>query len=199
MYVPCHPLVSMITFIIKYPIVKEVADSLDSGRRSTKPSNIAHKEIKLESLLTRMHSSRMRTGHSLTVCRSLLPGGGTECLVWGGVWSGGVGVCSRGHVWSGGSLVWGCLVWGVSGPRGVSGPEGVWSQGVSALGGLLQGGVCSRGGVYSGECGIPACTEADTPLPLWTESQTPVKTLPWPNFVAAGNNKMTAMAHHSMH
>ena len=23
--------------------------------------------------------------------------------------------------------------------------------------------------------------------PLWTESQTPVKTLPWPNFVAAGN------------
>ena len=24
---------------------------------------------------TRMHSSRMRTGHSLTVCRSLLPGG----------------------------------------------------------------------------------------------------------------------------
>ena len=26
--------------------------------------------------LTRMHSSRMRTGHSLTVCQSLLPGGG---------------------------------------------------------------------------------------------------------------------------
>ena len=37
-----------------------------------------------------------------------------------------------------------------------------------------------------GGCGIPACTEADTPLR--TESQTPVKTLPWPNFVAAGNN-----------
>ena len=27
------------------------------------------------------------------------------------------------------------------------------------------------------------------PTPLSTESQTPVKTLPWPNFVAAGKNK----------
>ena len=39
-----------------------------------------------------MHSSRMRTGRSLTVCCSLLPGGrgsacsrGGVCLVWGGV------------------------------------------------------------------------------------------------------------------
>ena len=33
-----------------------------------------------------MHSSRMHTGRSLTVCRSLLPGGGYApggCLVWG--------------------------------------------------------------------------------------------------------------------
>ena len=36
---------------------------------------------------TRMHSSRMRTGRSLTVCCSLLPGGGV-----GSPWSGG-GVC----------------------------------------------------------------------------------------------------------
>ena len=50
-----------------------------------------------------------------------------------------------------------------------SASRGVWSRGVSAPGG-----------------GIPACTEADPP-PL-TESQTPVKTLPWPNFVAAGKN-----------
>ena len=57
-----------------------------------------------------MHSSRMRTGRSSIVCRSLLPGG---C------------VCSRG-----------CLLWGVS----------------------ALGGVCSWRG-----CGIPACTEADTP------------------------------------
>ena len=86
-----------------------------------------------------MHSSRMRTGRSLTVCWRLLPGG----------------------VWSG----------GVSAPGGVPSP-GVcaWSGGVPGLGGS----------------GIPACTEADPPTP-WTESQTPVKTLPWPNFVVAGN------------
>ena len=42
-----------------------------------------------------------------------------------------------------------------------------------------QGGSACQGG------GIPACTEAEPPL--WTESHTPVKTLPWPNFVAAGN------------
>ena len=34
-------------------------------------------------------------------------------------------------------------------------------------------------------CGIPACTEAGPPP--WTESQTPVKILPCPNFVAGGN------------
>ena len=45
---------------------------------------------------------------------------------------------------------------------------------------LCAGGFCFLGG------GIPACTEADTPPP-WTESQTPVKTLPCPNFVAGGN------------
>ena len=86
---------------------------------------------------TRMHSSRVRTGRSLTVSRSLLPG--------------------------------------ESGPGG-SGPGGsALGRGVSALGGSGLGG---------GGGGIPACTEADPPL--LTESQTPVKTLPWPNFVAAG-------------
>ena len=61
--------------------------------------------------MTRMHSSRMRTGRSLTVCCSLLPvvGGGSGpggvCLVRGGVCSGGT--------WSGGvSAPGGCLVWG---------------------------------------------------------------------------------------
>ena len=125
---------------------------------------------------TRMHSSRMRTGRSLTVCRSLLPGGG--CLLLGvGVCSGGCvlrGVCSRR-----------CLLPGDVCSQGVSAPRGRVSapRGVSA-----PGGVCSRGGLPPGEVGIPACTEADTPLPPWTESQTPVKTLPWPNFVAAGKN-----------
>ena len=69
-----------------------------------------------------MHSSRMRTGRSLTVCCSLLPGG-------------------------------------VPGPRGVSGPRGGVSQ--HAL--------------------------RQTPSPL-VDRHTLVKTLPWPNFVAAGNN-----------
>ena len=85
-----------------------------------------------------MHSSRMRTGRSLTVCCSLHPGGrGGVCLVWGvsarsggSAWSGGVqpgprgGLPGRGgspcpgySAWSGGvCLVWGgvCLVWGGS-------------------------------------------------------------------------------------
>ena len=44
---------------------------------------------------TRMHSSRMRTGRSLTVCCSLFPGG---CLLQGGgvPGRGGGGVCSGG-------------------------------------------------------------------------------------------------------
>ena len=69
---------------------------------------------------------------------------------------------------------------GVSGPGGVSGPRRVSAKGVS-------GPVSGPGG-----CGIPACTEADTPPPPWTESQTPVKTLPWPNFVAAGKKNRGA-------
>ena len=67
------------------------------------------------------------------------------------------GIWSGGGVWSGGG---GCLVYGVSGPGG-SAPRGVWSGGY-----------------------IPACTEADPPP---VDRQTPVKILPWPNFVAAGN------------
>ena len=51
---------------------------------------------------------------------------------------------------------------------------GAWSWG----GGLLPGGVLLWG------VGIPACTEADTPPPV--DRHTPVKILPWPNFVAAG-------------
>ena len=75
----------------------------------------------------------------------------------------------------GGSTLVGACSWGVSAPGGMSAPGGC----------LLLGGVSALGGSAPGGC-IPACTEADTPL--WTESQTPVKTLPWPNFVAAGND-----------
>ena len=111
---------------------------------------------------TRMHSSRMRTGRSLTVSRSLLPGGGSSP---GGVWSGGWGV------WSGR-----CLLWGVSGPWTGSAPGGsAPGRVVSALGGLVRGVVVV----------VSQHALRQTP-PLLTESQTPVKTLPWPIFVAAG-------------
>ena len=65
----------------------------------------------------------------------------------------------------------------------------LWVGGVCSWGGCLFPGRSARGRgcLLPGRCGIPACTEADIP-PL-TESQMPVKTLPWPNFVAAGNNK----------
>ena len=99
-------------------------------------------------LRTRMHSSRMRTGRSLTVCRSQLPGGG--CLLLGGLL--GAGVCSEG-----------CLL-----------------PGVSALGGLLPGGCVLQGGVSapggSARGGVSQDALRQRP-PLWTESQTPVKTL----------------------
>ena len=65
----------------------------------------------------------------------MLPGGERGCLLRGGLVLGGRGV--------------------------VSAPGGVWSRGVSALGGLVLGrGVWSQGG------GIPACTEADPPPPV---------------------------------
>ena len=102
-------------------------------------------------MIIRMHSSRMRTGHSLNVCQSLLLGGEVSAA-GGGVCSGGCllsgCVCSQGvsasggmsalggclllgDVCSGGCLLGGgCLLWGVSAPRGVS---------------ALVGGVCSWG------------------------------------------------------
>ena len=53
---------------------------------------------------TRMHSSRMHTGRSLTVCRSLLPGGGGGGLLGRGVSLAG-GLLGRGV-----SLAGGCLL-----------------------------------------------------------------------------------------
>ena len=112
-----------------------------------------------------MHSSRMRTGRSLTVCWHLLPGGvpGRGVCSWGGAWSG--GVCSR----RGGCLVRGGGVpgqggGGVPGPGG-SAPGGVvclvwgWGVGVPGPGGVAWSGESVPG---LGGSGIPACTEADT-------------------------------------
>ena len=103
---------------------------------------------------TRMHSSRMHTGRSLTVCCSLLPGGGgSPCggrgfLPVGGLPGlGGVCLVQGGSPWSGGVL---------PGPRGVPpagwgllGPGGsAWSGGFS----LVRG-----GSPWSGEGGDPPC------------------------------------------
>ena len=97
-----------------------------------------------------MHSSRMRTGRSLTVCRSLLPGG---CLLPGGLPA--LGGCL---------LLGGCPLQGVSASgEGVSAPgEGVCPW----MGCLLPRGVYARGCLLRGGYSIPACTEADTPPPL---------------------------------
>ena len=60
------------------------------------------------------------------------------------------GVCSRGGGGVSAPGVEGCLL---------QGGGGVCSRGVSA-----PGGVCSEGCLLlGGRCGIPACTEADTP------------------------------------
>ena len=74
------------------------------------------------------------------------------------------GVCFPGGGWSGsggvpgGGCIPGGLLWGGSGPGG----------------GLLRGGVW-----------YPSMHWGRTPP---VDRQTPVKTLPWPNFIAAGNN-----------
>ena len=71
-----------------------------------------------------MHSSRMRTGRSLTVCWSLLRGGVSapgRCLLRGGV----------------------CFSGGMSAP-GMSAPGGCLLGGVSDLGGSALGGVVSQ-------------------------------------------------------
>ena len=88
-------------------------------------------------------------------------------------------VC-RSQLPGGGCLLQGVCVcsWG-SAPGGASAPGGGLLWGGSAL-----GGVCSRGGVSQD------ALRQKLPPPPWTESQTPVKTLPWPNFVAAGKKDL---------
>ena len=106
----------------------------------------------------------------MTVCWSLLPGGVSA---------------PRGGVCSPGGLVPGGLLRGVSAPRGCVLGGCVCSGGGCAPGvcvlweSVLRGG-SAHGGVWSVGY-IPACTEADPPV----DRQTPVKILPWPNFVAA--------------
>ena len=112
-----------------------------------------------------MHSSRMRTGCSLTSCRSLLLGGGGGLCFLGGVCFLG-GSASKGGLllgevsasWRGVCFLGGCLL-----PGGVCFLGGLGSApGGCASWGVFARGVCSWG-VCSWGCGIPTCTEADTP------------------------------------
>ena len=100
--------------------------------------------------------------------------GGGGCLLWG--------ICSLGGVCSGG------VSWGVSAPGGGGLLWGGVCSGGSAPGGSAAGGVCARGVFAPGGSAPVGCVSQDA---LWTESQTPVKTLPWPNFVAAGKDVIT--------
>ena len=119
----------MLTSLFQTPTVcawsKKVVGTIDQNvfliRVTSEIGSLAELRNQPKILRTRMHSSRMGTGRSLTVCWSLLPGG----------------VCSGG-----------CLTWGGVCSRGVS-ALGVSALGVSALGGVCSGGVCS-GGVCSG-------------------------------------------------
>ena len=123
-----------------------------------------------------MRSSRMRTGRSLTVCRSLLPGRGVSAL--GGCLLRGVsapgGVCSRGCLLRGvsapgGVCSGGCLLRGVSVPGWVSAPRGCLLQGVSA-----QGDVVSQHALRQ----TPPCEQNDKQVQKYYLGH---------NFVAAGN------------
>ena len=116
---------------------------------------------------TRMHSSRMRTVR----CSDRREGGG-----------GGGGEGWRWHV-SQHALHRGCVYPSMHWAGGVY-PSMHWAggclaRGVSAWGGCLLGGVVCWGGCLLGVSATP---------PLWTEWLIHVKTLPFRNYVADGNN-----------
>ena len=90
----------------------------------------------------------------------------------------------------GGLLLGGCLLSGGLLPGGCLVQEGLL-LGVSAPWGGLVGGVSAPGVGWGGSAprgGISQHALRQTPLPPPVDRQTPVKILPWPNFVAAGNN-----------
>ena len=118
------------------------------------------------------------------------PGGGGGCVPgpWGGgcTWPRGVYLV-RGYLVPGG-CTWSWGVGGIPGPGGgctwspggVPGPGGcTWSRGVYLVPGgvyLVLGGTWSWGGTWSRGVPGPEGVPGQVPPPLWTESQTPVKT-----------------------
>ena len=109
----CHK-EERLSFYMKIMISSFFLQSTNTQNKKSS-TTVKHKQTYGHSInWTRMHSSRMRTGRSLTVCWRLLPGGVPGPGGWGGV-----GVWSRG----GGAWSW-----------------GVCSRGVPCRGGLLPGG-----------------------------------------------------------
>ena len=118
-------------------------------------------------------------------CEGSLSRGLSGGLCLGGLCLG--GLCLGVSVWgslSGGSLSGGSLSGGVS------------VQGESLSGWSLSAGSPSRGGSPSRVVSVQGLPYRD-PLPLWTESQTGVKTLPCRNFVADGNNRQYFSRQHA--
>ena len=115
---------------------------------------------------TSMHSRRMRTDCAFVVCR----GGGCLTIVPGGVCLWSWGVC----FWSGRGGQWGALAFG---PRGglpmVPGGSALGPGGVSAYGPMGGSAYGPRGSAF-GPGGYPSMQWGRPPL--WTESQTRVKT-----------------------
>ena len=104
-----------------------------------------------------MHSSRMRTGRSLTVCCSVLPDGGLGG--WGGSpWSRGGSPWSRGEFSLVGGVVW-------------SGGVSAWCQGGVCL---VPGGVCLVLGGFSGDPPANRITDTCKNITLATTSLRPV-------------------------
>ena len=100
----------------------------------------------------------------------------TRRLYAGSALGGGVCVCS------GGCLVWGVCSWG-----------GVWSRGSAPGGGCLLGGSAPGGCLLPGA--HPSMHWGRHPPPCGQNSwHTLVKILPWPNFVAAGKNRVNEHA-----
>ena len=103
----------MLTSLFETPTVcawsKKVIGTIDQNvfliRATSEIGSLAELRNQPKILRTRMHSSRMRTGRSLTVCWSVLPG--VSDLG---------GVCFRGVSALGGVCSGGCLLWGVSDP-----------------------------------------------------------------------------------
>ena len=125
--------------------------------------------VRIKIHITRMHSSRMRTGRSWTVCWSQHPGGGV-CQVPGGgsAWprgGGGVSAWSRGVV---------CQVLGGS----------AWSQG----GCLIQGGMTSQHALRQTSSPPRGQTDTCKNITLATTSLRPVNICKYTQLLHSGKS-----------